>query len=660
MTLRFVFPCALTAALIPAFAATSPAQTTNPYVTGSLRINEGQIAPGAQTSAMENRLFSGFKVPTINNAGLLEVGASCKTLGANTGPSGLWRHTGTALGLEILQGDAVIGWSNKFKETDQFPSASDTGDVFFAGESFLRSDYGLFLKRAGQSPIPIALRGDPTPDMSGAVFAGLSGAFGVDSAGTFHFTAQDVPPPMSGYKPRSLWTYEVANATFTRDLAEGDAVAGFDMGTYERLLAGSATNVDPFFSTSGARALVVKFDGELTPAVSISGINDYGIVFSKGLGPADYRVVVQENMETTPGGARFDRIRYLLGIGFDEDVFHRSDIPGSDFGVWRTDKVGNHTSYLQTGDTITDLPGELISSTGLPEVNAQSSIATVSTSDMGTEMILYIESDLTQTVLAKVGDAVSWPAGYTISALVFQNSGLSINDVNQVAFTAHVQPPGQGPPELAVLATDVQGNLHTVWHKGMDLDGRTVTTGESHWRDFERSGQTTINDFGQIAARMIFTDGTEAVYVFEVNPCLDELCADRAAISTSGLVLPLTVGFEIAAPAYASELYVLLGSASGASPGFFPAAGVHVPLNMDAYFDATLPYNNPSFLTMSVGVLDGTGSASATLDLSLVPAALPMLLPSLVGLEIHHAAIILDGLGTALHATNAVATVFVP
>lgn len=111
-------------------------------------------------------------------------------------------------------------------------------------------------------------------------------------------------------------------------------------------------------------------------------------------------------------------------------------------------------------------------------------------------------------------------------------------------------------------------------------------------------------------------------------------------------------------PAHNLDFYLVLGSASGTSPGV-PVDGLTVPLVPDAYllFTAANPNTPPLFNT--VGFLDSSGDAVASIG---VP---PMSNPSLAGATLHHAFVVLDtapptGLAPVVVASNAVPLGLVP
>lgn len=85
----------------------------------------------------------------------------------------------------------------------------------------------------------------------------------------------------------------------------------------------------------------------------------------------------------------------------------------------------------------------------------------------------------------------------------------------------------------------------------------------------------------------------------------------------------------------AQQLFLILGSASGTSPGQF-GAGVQVPLNLDPYFLTTLLNPAGSPLAPSLGLLGSAGTALAKV---VVP---PNSDPTLAGLTLHHAYLVLN------------------
>ncbi len=98
-------------------------------------------------------------------------------------------------------------------------------------------------------------------------------------------------------------------------------------------------------------------------------------------------------------------------------------------------------------------------------------------------------------------------------------------------------------------------------------------------------------------------------------------------------------------PAQSGQLYLTLGSTSGTAPASM-VDGVEVPLVADAYTLLTLAQANSATFVDTLGVLDGAGRAEPRLEL---PAGSD---PSLVGVQLHHAALILE-VGGSVQAVEA-------
>jgi hypothetical protein len=140
-----------------------------------------------------------------------------------------------------------------------------------------------------------------------------------------------------------------------------------------------------------------------------------------------------------------------------------------------------------------------------------------------------------------------------------------------------------------------------------------------------------------------------SAYVFDLLPLSSSVTTVSLA---SGGTQPLSID---AGHLHGSELYLLLGSASGTSPGLPLGPGLLLPLNQDAYLLYTLVNPNSPPLASSFGMLGPGGSAAASFGLP------PGSDPALVGIVLHHAcvAITLPVL-IASFASNAFPVLLVP
>ncbi|MEW6743211.1 MAG: lectin like domain-containing protein [Planctomycetota bacterium] len=129
------------------------------------------------------------------------------------------------------------------------------------------------------------------------------------------------------------------------------------------------------------------------------------------------------------------------------------------------------------------------------------------------------------------------------------------------------------------------------------------------------------------------------------------LWADAYAISAStGGAAGLSLDAGIT---NAQRTYLILGSASGTSPGFTLPGGAHMPLNWDAFTQITLRLlNTPAFADF-LGTLDASGTATARFD-TLGPVD-----PVVVGITVHFAYLL--AFPPAIDFTsNAIGVTFVP
>jgi len=146
--------------------------------------------------------------------------------------------------------------------------------------------------------------------------------------------------------------------------------------------------------------------------------------------------------------------------------------------------------------------------------------------------------------------------------------------------------------------------------------------------------------------------GAGCVYSFELTPDGQPLAGCPGAVS---LGLGGSQSFALKpGPTYAGQLYLILGTMSGTSPGF-SYQGFSVPLNVDPYFMLSVksPGNPP--LLNSLGTLDGNGEATALFQLA------PGTPTSALGLTLHHAYGVIDPLTFALsYVSNTVPVGLVP
>ena len=133
-------------------------------------------------------------------------------------------------------------------------------------------------------------------------------------------------------------------------------------------------------------------------------------------------------------------------------------------------------------------------------------------------------------------------------------------------------------------------------------------------------------------------------------PC-PSLAADRPTLSLSAGGSQRL--FLSAGTGYAGAIYLIVGSASGTSPGT-PIGDLVLPLNTpDPWFGFTLAYPNTPLLPLSLGFLD----ASATLRTAFtLPPASPAIL---AGFTFHHAFVVVEG-SSVTYASAAVPVTFTP
>lgn len=159
-----------------------------------------------------------------------------------------------------------------------------------------------------------------------------------------------------------------------------------------------------------------------------------------------------------------------------------------------------------------------------------------------------------------------------------------------------------------------------------------------------------VDASGAVLWRQVFPIGSQ---LFQAQYTEQTLWIDRASVSTAS---GGQVHFDLlGGTQHSGDLYLLLGSAAGTSPGLTLPQFL-LPLNPDFLFAAMLANPNQApALNQTFGTLDAAGGAAAWLDLA------PGLVPSaLVGVHCDFAFVTADPSAALLRASNAVGFTFLP
>jgi hypothetical protein len=172
--------------------------------------------------------------------------------------------------------------------------------------------------------------------------------------------------------------------------------------------------------------------------------------------------------------------------------------------------------------------------------------------------------------------------------------------------------------------------------------------------DYAGSGATALDvaPDGSVtivgSASRLSTGRVEAVMWRGTKPALTQDLASLSVQSGGQVRFALAAG-----AANAGRTYLILGSATGTSPGIPLGPGLVLPLVPDAYLGFTFAVPN-SLILPSLGTLDAEGAASATLALPGGVIALPS------SLDLHHAFVVFGPFGAAKFASNAVNLTLLP
>lgn len=201
----------------------------------------------------------------------------------------------------------------------------------------------------------------------------------------------------------------------------------------------------------------------------------------------------------------------------------------------------------------------------------------------------------------------------------------TLSDGGVLVYAATLAGPGvNASNDFAFFAVEPSGAQHLLVREGAPFDVSGNGTDVRTVRTLQSGPGGT--DAGERVFEIFFTDGTFGLFTGRVEGALPRLFADAPSISaTEGGIVDLALD---AGKANGGRVYVLLGGASGSSPGLPLPGGPALPVNVDAFTEATLGLVNSPTLDHFVANLDATGAASARIDTG---GPLP---PSLVGLQL--------------------------
>ena len=137
--------------------------------------------------------------------------------------------------------------------------------------------------------------------------------------------------------------------------------------------------------------------------------------------------------------------------------------------------------------------------------------------------------------------------------------------------------------------------------------------------------QWTVNAPASDTCRIRVTTTSATATTNSISPNDFRILGDSPGLSVDTTTVSAAGGsvhFVLqAGVALAGRPYLLVGGASGSSPGtLLPGGLVTLPVNQDALTDLILAFLNTSIFSGFQGVLDPTGSASADLNIPPVPA----------------------------------------
>ncbi len=518
----------------------------------------------------------------------------------------------------VLLGGRVSGPGVTFSSDDVFYARTSTGYQLLAREGAQAPDSpaGTFFA-SGNFELGFVLAASPsghvafTSALSGAingsaVFAGMPGALVRVMA-----TDDLVGPNLTVFSvPTTIQINASGQVLLDRVEYKAVTVGG-------QQIVGPENNIGVWIHTPGVGRQQILREGDTSP-IAGAKYSDFQIAISAGSGrKCGFNAIGQALL-----------ISGLVNIGSSTAVtFDVNDV------VLIRASASGHTLVARRGDPVSGLPGvtlNLLNAEVDLRLNDSGTVAfpsriTGAGVNGANDSAIFVGAPGNVSLVVREGTVIPGSGGIVLGDVL--GAALHLNGAGQVLF----QTTGQlGSSTVVVLCSwDPVAGLQLVAQQNDSIE---ITPGNSQFL-----GSPTLYPYSNGDSRtMTFADDGTVVMRAGILNAPGMIVKTRVGGTLTGFpkTISATFGgvhklFLNASPAAAGKKYLFLGSATGTSPGFF-VGSLFVPLNVDAYTMLVLSNPNVPPFGNTLGTLDATGRAVATLT---IPAAVP----SIAGLTLNHA-----------------------
>jgi len=490
----------------------------------------GDAAPG--TGAGVDYIF--FDLAVLNDAGETAFFGSLTGTGVDfTNDSGIFSESGGTLGLVAREGDAAPGTAAgvNFDSIGFFnPMLNNAGQTAFL--SFLTgtgvnvsNDIGFFSESGGTLRL-VAREGDAAPGTGvGVFFRNVGNQFFnpvLNNAGQTAFRGSLTGYGVFGSNDTGI--FSESGGTLGLVAREGDAVPGTGAGVN---FGNFGIPSIPVLNNAGQTAFSVGLTGTGVDGTNSTGIfsesgGTLGLVARKGdAAPGTGAGVNFSSFNSAPVLNDAGQTAFFVGLT-------GTGVDGTNNGGIFSESGGTLGLVAREGDAAPGTAsGVNFGSLGLPVLNDAGQTAFLSlltgtgvdgTNDRG----IFSESGGTLGLVAREGDAAPG-TGAGVNFGSFQSSPV-LNDAGQTAFLGVLTGTGvDSTNDRGIFATDLGGILQLIAREGDQFDinpdplfveNRTISSLSLVAGSGGSDGRpTSLNNAGQLAFLLGFTDGSEGIFV---------------------------------------------------------------------------------------------------------------------------------------------------